>query len=51
MNIGDTVTLTVDITLEQAVTGRIVRMGKRWVVVEDARGQEWVGNKLNAKAA
>ena len=31
MNIGDTVMLTVDITLEQAVTGRIVRMGKRRV--------------------
>lgn len=50
MNIGDIVTLTDDITLEQAVTGRIVRMGKRWVVIEDAAGVEWIGNRLNAKA-
>lgn len=49
MSIGDVVTLTDDITAERVIIGRIVRMGKRWVVIEDAAGQEHVGNRLNAK--
>lgn len=49
MAIGDIVTLTVDITAEIVVTGRIVAMGRRWVIVEDANGEQHIGNRLNAK--
>lgn len=53
MTIGDIVTIPDDMHGDKVttVTGKIVRMGNRWVVIVDVSGKEHISNRLNAKAA
>jgi len=53
MNIGDIVTIPLDMTQAQieTATGKIIVLGKRYVVIECENGDTHCSNRLNAKAA
>lgn len=48
--LGDMVTIILDITSGTTATGRIVELGKRYVIIECADGSREIGDRRNVKA-